>query len=61
MQWKDSMNSIAVADCIIDALLEKVAHKKYLDEIDEKLKPYTVIQSTLQGLRVLELQEMKAD
>ena len=55
------MNSIAVADCIIDALLEKVAHKKYLDEIDEKLKPYTVIQSTLQGLRVLELQEMKAD
>ena len=36
-QSKNCMSSIAAAESIIDTILEKVAHKKYMDEIDSKI------------------------
>ena len=61
MKHKDNMTSLVFADSIINTVLDKVSHIKYMEAIDEKVRPFTVIQTTLQGLRVLELNEFQPD
>jgi len=57
----DKMSSLLSADCVIEAILDKVMYIKYLEELEEKVVPFVIKYTTLQGLKVIEGCEMVKD
>ena len=37
------MSSVLMAETCIDAVLDKVIHIKYMQELDKKITPYTLV------------------
>ena len=57
----DNLSSLLSVDCIIEAVINKVMHIKYLEELEKKVVPFVIKYTTLQGLKVIEGCEIVPD
>ena len=48
------MSSVEIAGAAIEAVLDKVAHIKYMEELEGKLRPYVINYTTSQALKCQE-------
>ena len=61
LSLKDMMSSVVAAEHVIDAVLDKVAHIKYMEELEAKVRPFVINYTTLQGTKCLEALEVRHD
>ena len=57
----ENMSSLVGTDYVIEFILDKVMHIKYMQELERKVQPYVVNNLTLQGLKVVEISDLTAD
>ena len=44
---QDKLSSFVVAESIVDILISKTMHIKYMQEVEAKVKPYVICDTTL--------------
>lgn len=55
------MESLVMADCVVEAVLEKFQHNLLMKEIERKLLPYVIASTTYQSTKVVETNEITYD
>ena len=53
--------SIFQASTVVDSLLDKVVHMKYMEEIEAKVPQFTILSTTFLALKLVESLEIKYD
>ena len=57
----DKLSSLMIAGSLVEHLVERVSQIKYMEELENKLKPYVICDTTEQALQAICAGELKYD